>query len=72
MRVEIIETQDLGDRSYVVHDGTVAVVVDPQRDLDRVRADHADAYAAFHARFNACMDGTSARRVVEAFFGDGA
>ena len=34
--VEVIETAELGDRSYVVHDGEVAVVVDPQRDLDRV------------------------------------
>ncbi len=31
-----IETPTLGDRSYVVHDGTVAFVVDPQRDIDRV------------------------------------
>ena len=40
--VEIIETSDLGDRSYVVHDGSVAVVVDPQRDLDRVEKVLAD------------------------------
>lgn len=33
-----IETPGLGDRSYVVHDGEVAVVVDPQRDIDRVTA----------------------------------
>ncbi len=33
-----IETPSLGDRSYVVHDGTVAFVVDPQRDIDRVQA----------------------------------
>ena len=31
-----IETPTLGDRSYLVHDGTVAFVVDPQRDIDRV------------------------------------
>lgn len=31
-----IETPTLGDRSYLVHDGTVALVVDPQRDIDRV------------------------------------
>ncbi|QGN32827.1 MBL fold metallo-hydrolase [Microlunatus sp. Gsoil 973] len=31
-----LETPTLGDRSYVVHDGTVAFVVDPQRDIDRV------------------------------------
>jgi glyoxylase-like metal-dependent hydrolase (beta-lactamase superfamily II)/rhodanese-related sulfurtransferase len=36
MQVEVISTEDLGDRSYVVHDGTSAVVVDPQRDVDRV------------------------------------
>lgn len=36
MQVEIISTEELGDRSYVVHDGITAVVVDPQRDLDRV------------------------------------
>jgi hydroxyacylglutathione hydrolase len=35
-QVEVIETPELGDRSYVVHDGRAAVVVDPQRDLDRV------------------------------------
>jgi hydroxyacylglutathione hydrolase len=33
-----IETPSLGDRSYVVHDGEVAFVVDPQRDVDRVLA----------------------------------
>ena len=31
-----IETPSLGDRSYLAHDGTVALVVDPQRDIDRV------------------------------------
>jgi glyoxylase-like metal-dependent hydrolase (beta-lactamase superfamily II)/rhodanese-related sulfurtransferase len=31
-----IETPTLGDRSYLVHDGRVALVVDPQRDIDRV------------------------------------
>jgi hydroxyacylglutathione hydrolase len=31
-----IETPSLGDRSYLVHDGRTAVVVDPQRDIDRV------------------------------------
>src|SRR6266567_3179686 len=33
-----IETPTLGDRSYLVHDGKVAFVVDPQRDIDRVLA----------------------------------
>ena len=36
LSVAVIETSELGDRSYVAHDGEVAVVVDPQRDLDRV------------------------------------
>ncbi|MDV3220966.1 MBL fold metallo-hydrolase [Intrasporangium sp.] len=31
-----IETPSLGDRSYLVHDGSTAFVVDPQRDIDRV------------------------------------
>lgn len=31
-----IETTGLGDRSYLATDGRVAVVVDPQRDIDRV------------------------------------
>ncbi|MCD4535519.1 MBL fold metallo-hydrolase [Nocardioides sp. cx-169] len=33
-----IETPTLGDRSYLVHDGEIAFVVDPQRDIDRVLA----------------------------------
>lgn len=36
LSVEVLETSELGDRSYVAHDGEVALVVDPQRDLDRV------------------------------------
>lgn len=35
-QVEVIETSELGDRSYIAHDGVSAVVVDPQRDIDRV------------------------------------
>jgi hydroxyacylglutathione hydrolase len=34
--VRTLETPSLGDRSYLVTDGSVAAVVDPQRDLDRV------------------------------------
>src|SRR5580658_5967808 len=33
-----IPTPSLGDRSYLVTDGAVAFVVDPQRDIDRVLA----------------------------------
>jgi hydroxyacylglutathione hydrolase len=38
MEILTIETPSLGDRSYVVTDGRVAAVIDPQRDLDRVYA----------------------------------
>ena len=38
MEILTVETPSLGDRSYVIHDGTVAAVVDPQRDIDRVLA----------------------------------
>lgn len=43
MDVVVIETPPLGDRSYLVHDGDVALVVDPQRDIDRVEAAARDA-----------------------------
>ncbi len=33
-----IETPTLGDRSYLVEDGGAALVIDPQRDIDRVTA----------------------------------
>lgn len=38
IRILSIDTPSLGDRSYLAHDGTVALVVDPQRDIDRVLA----------------------------------
>ena len=38
-----IETPTLGDRSYLVHDGKSALVIDPQRDIDRVTALAAEA-----------------------------
>ncbi len=34
--VQVVATSSLGDRSYLAHDGQVAVAVDPQRDIDRV------------------------------------
>ncbi|HSO15431.1 MAG TPA: MBL fold metallo-hydrolase, partial [Arthrobacter sp.] len=43
MDVIVIETTQLGDRSYLVHDGTLALVIDPQRDTDRVEAAARDA-----------------------------
>jgi hydroxyacylglutathione hydrolase len=36
--VVTIQTPALGDRSYLIHDGTEAVVVDPQRDIGRMLA----------------------------------
>ena len=38
MEIITIETPSLGDRSYLVTDGSVAAVIDPQRDIDRVLA----------------------------------
>ncbi|MEU4448752.1 MBL fold metallo-hydrolase [Actinosynnema sp. NPDC050801] len=36
MNVETISTEALGDRGYLVHDGENALVIDPQRDFDRI------------------------------------
>ena len=36
LQIITIETPSLGDRSYIAHDGAKALVVDPQRDIDRV------------------------------------
>ena len=36
VEVVAVDTPALGDRSYLAHDGDVALVVDPQRDIDRV------------------------------------
>ena len=38
VRIESLETPCLGNRSYVVVDSGVAIVVDPPRDIDRVEA----------------------------------
>lgn len=35
LEVRTFDTTSLGDRSYLVDDGEVAVVIDPQRDIDR-------------------------------------
>lgn len=43
MDVIVIETPQLGDRSYLVHDGKTALVIDPQRDIDRVETAARDA-----------------------------
>jgi hydroxyacylglutathione hydrolase len=44
LKIINLDTPTLGDRSYIVHDGASALVVDPQRDIDRVeeimRAEH--------------------------------
>jgi hydroxyacylglutathione hydrolase len=36
VQIEVIDTPELGDRTYLVHDGDQAVVIDPQRDTERV------------------------------------
>lgn len=36
--IEIVETPELGDRSYIAAFLDTAVVVDPQRDIDRIEA----------------------------------
>lgn len=44
VQVEVVSTDELGDRSYIAHDGEAAMVIDPQRDIDRIEtvlADHA-------------------------------
>ena len=38
MEVIVIDTPELGDRSYLAHDGRVGLVIDAQRDIDRVEA----------------------------------
>ena len=36
LEIQTIDTPTLGDRSYLAHDGQVALVIDPQRDIGRV------------------------------------
>jgi hydroxyacylglutathione hydrolase len=50
--VVTIETPGLGDRSYLVHDGGTAVVIDPQRDIERML----DAAAAAGARITHVLE----------------
>ncbi|MEA5453763.1 MBL fold metallo-hydrolase [Sinomonas sp. JGH33] len=38
MEVIVIETPQLGDRSYLVHDGRYGLVIDAQRDIDRIES----------------------------------
>jgi len=38
MRIKVIDTPELGDRSYLVHDGETGLVIDPQRDTGRITA----------------------------------
>jgi hydroxyacylglutathione hydrolase len=35
MHIETIETESLGNRGYLIHDGTVAIAIDVQRDYQR-------------------------------------
>jgi glyoxylase-like metal-dependent hydrolase (beta-lactamase superfamily II)/rhodanese-related sulfurtransferase len=36
IEIHVLDTPSLGDRSYLVTDGEVAVAIDPQRDIDRM------------------------------------
>ncbi|MEX0868331.1 MAG: MBL fold metallo-hydrolase [Nitriliruptoraceae bacterium] len=38
MHIDTIATPSLGDRSYVVSEGSLAIAIDPQRDIDRILA----------------------------------
>ena len=38
MQIDVIETTSLGDRSYLVSQAGTGIVIDPQRDIDRVQA----------------------------------
>jgi hydroxyacylglutathione hydrolase len=49
--IVVIGTPSLGDRSYLVSDGMVALVVDPQRDIDRVLVAAAERGVAVIAVF---------------------
>jgi hydroxyacylglutathione hydrolase len=49
--IVVIGTPSLGDRSYLATDGTAALVVDPQRDIDRVLVTAADRGVAVTAVF---------------------
>ena len=51
IEIMVISTPSLGDRSYLATDGTVALVVDPQRDIDRVLVAAADRGVAVTAVF---------------------
>ncbi len=43
METIVLSTPELGDRSYIVHDGQKALVIDPQRDIKRVIEAASDA-----------------------------
>jgi glyoxylase-like metal-dependent hydrolase (beta-lactamase superfamily II)/rhodanese-related sulfurtransferase len=49
--IAVIDTPSLGDRSYLVSDGTAALVVDPQRDIDRILVTAAERGVAVIAVF---------------------
>jgi hydroxyacylglutathione hydrolase len=51
IEVVMIDTPSLGDRSYLVTDGAAALVVDPQRDIDRILVAAADRGVAVSCVF---------------------
>ncbi|TVR27327.1 MAG: MBL fold metallo-hydrolase [Ilumatobacter sp.] len=74
MQVITIETPSLGDRSYIVHDGSVALVIDPQRDIERVMDAASDAgvrithVAETHVHNDYVSGGLSLARVTDATY----
>ena len=38
LQIVVIETKSLGDCSYLIHDGKSGLVIDPQRDIDRIES----------------------------------
>ncbi|GAC1341112.1 MAG: MBL fold metallo-hydrolase [Candidatus Dormibacteria bacterium] len=75
MQIETIETPELGDRSYLVHDGARAIVIDPQRDFDRVIAVaeragvHIDLVLETHIHNDYVSGGLALARAVGARYG---
>jgi hydroxyacylglutathione hydrolase len=51
IEIVVIGTPSLGDRSYLATDGTAALVIDPQRDIDRVLVAAAERGVAIRAVF---------------------
>ena len=53
-QIVVIDTPVLGDRSYLAHHGTVAVVIHPKRDTDRVPSLMAEGQSSTYAPTGHC------------------